>query len=190
MKAREVLSNPGAKPSALEVYAGSDGALTTRYYAELSQRGPIGLIALNLFRAQKCSTRAKKYRGGIRGHGSYKSMAYDRKSWSMGNLSDALIVHASKLGMRWGWKEDPSTPFGEQSSYVLYVDLPQGQVSFHSPTRGKGPEYPAEFDGEHKSEERILAFCDSVHSGVSYQKLASNVEPAVSDQSAVDEGGR
>jgi hypothetical protein len=149
---------------AIDVYSGSDGALTTLYYAKLSQRGPIGLVALNLFRAQKCSARAKVYRGGIRGKGSYKSMAYDRKSWSMGNLSDTLAVHAENLEIRWGWKEDPSTPFGERASWVLYVDLPQGQVSFHSPSRGKGPEYLGEWDGQRKSAERVIEFCDSIYS--------------------------
>jgi hypothetical protein len=123
------------------------------------RRGPIGAIAMNLFRAQKCSTRAKLYRG--RG---YKSEAYARKSWSMGNLVTILTEVGPTTGISFGWKTDPSTVFGEQASWVLYIDLPQGQVSFHSPDRGAGPEYAREFDGAHKSEERILAFCDEVFS--------------------------
>ncbi|HXI90495.1 MAG TPA: hypothetical protein VNO24_10820 [Blastocatellia bacterium] len=143
---------------ALEVYLGSDGALTKLYYAELEKRGPAGLVAVNLFRAQKCSTRAKVYRG--RG---YRGMAYDRKSWSMGNLVNILKQHGAALGISFGWKADPLTPFGDEPSWVLYVDLPQGQVSFHSPSRGEGPEYVGEWDGRRLSQERIIQFCDQVY---------------------------
>lgn len=149
---------------AFEVYLGSDGELTRRYYAELEKRGPIGIVALNLFRAQKCSARAKVYRGGIRGRGSYKGMAYDRKSWSMSNLCQALGEHGDSLGIAWGWREDSGVLFGERASWVLYVDLPNGQVSFHSPTRGSGPDYPHEWDQSKLSAERIVAFCDAVYS--------------------------
>lgn len=147
---------------ATQVYAGSDGELTKRFYAELEQRGPLGVIAMNLFRAQKCSARAKVYRGGIRGRGSYKSMAYERKSWSMQNLVAILAVHAAGAGIAYGWKQDASTRFGPDASWVLYIDLPQGQVSFHSPTRFEGPEYEGDWCGQHLSAERIIVFCDSV----------------------------
>jgi hypothetical protein len=148
---------------AIEVYAGSDGALTRSYYAELEKHGPAGIIAMNLFRAQKCSARAKVYRGGIRGQGSYKRMAYERKSWSMQNLARILAEQAGSFNIIYGWKQDHSTVFGQDTSWVLYVDLPgYGQVSFHSPVRGEGPDYAGDFDGAKKSEERILAFCDSV----------------------------
>lgn len=147
---------------ARHVYRLSDGDLTKRYYAELEKRGPVGVVALNLFRAQKCSARAKVYRGGIRGKGSFKSMAYDRKRWSMDNLVEVLKDHAAALNISFGWKQDHGTVFDGQASWVLYVDLPQGQVSFHSPDRGLGPDYPGEFCGEHRSADRILEFCDSV----------------------------
>jgi len=98
---------------------------------------------VNLFRAQKCSTRAKVYRGGLRGIGSFRSLAYQRKAWSMKNLCDCLAEHGSELGINFGWKRDPNTPLHDAPSWVLYVDLPQGQVSFHSPTRYAGPDYPA-----------------------------------------------
>jgi hypothetical protein len=151
---------------AIEVYCGSDGELTKRYYGELEKRGPIGLVAMNLFRAQKCSTRAKTYRGGIRGQGSFKRMAYDRKAWSMDNLVAILEKHAVELNITFGWKKDIDVLFGDDPSWVLYIDLPQGQVSFHSPARGKGPDYPGRFDGLRKSAERIIEFCDSVMTGV------------------------
>jgi hypothetical protein len=142
---------------AIDVYQGSDGELTKRYYAELERRGPIGAVAMNLFRAQKCSARAKVYRGR-----RYKDAAYGRKQWSMDLLVQILAQHAGELGIRYGWKQHPEIIFDDQPSWVLYIDLPQGQVSFHSPSRGEGPDYPGEFDGAHKSAERILEFCDAV----------------------------
>jgi hypothetical protein len=145
--------------NALEVYSGSDGELTKAYYAELESHGPIGILATNLFRAQKCSARAKVYRGGIRGHGSYRGMAYDRKNWALQNLCRVLLEHGKSLGIAWGWKEDPNQ---EYHNWVLYVDLPQGQVSFHAATKGDGPLYRGEWDGKHESATRILAFCDSL----------------------------
>ncbi len=147
---------------ALDIFNGSDGTATKAYYAELEMRGIAGLVAMNLFRAQKCSTRAKAYRGGIPGRGSYKGMAYERKQWSLGCLCDVLMEHAKDLGMMWGWKEDPASFV----PWVLYVDLPAGQVSFHSPARGKGPAYAGEWDRQHASGERILKFCDDLMASV------------------------
>jgi hypothetical protein len=146
--------------NAAEVYETSDGVLTKRYYAELEKRGAAGLVALNLFRAQKCSSRAKVYRGGIGGVGSFRGMAYERKQWSLDQLAQILTAHGAGLGIRWGWKRDPKQTF---IPWVLYVDLPGGQVSFHSPNRGGGMDYAGEWDGEHRSAERILAFCDQVN---------------------------
>ena len=48
--------------------------------------------------------------------------------------------HAAGLGIAWGWKQDPATI---NYPWVLYVDLPTGQVSYHSQFRGEGPDYPA-----------------------------------------------
>lgn len=143
---------------AREVFDGSDGLKTRAYYADLEKRGPIGQAAVRLFRAQKTSTRAKLYRGR-----SYKSAAYDVKSWSMGELCRVLAEHGDSLGIAYGWKRDPNTVFGEEPSWVLYCDLASyGQVSFHSPSRGAGPDYPGTWDGQHLSEHRILVFCDRV----------------------------
>jgi len=146
--------------SAAAVYTGSNGDLTRQYYIELAQAGPIGEVALNLMRAQKCSSRAKVYRGGVRGRGSYRDMAYERKAWSMSNLCDILAEHAAALGITWGWKIDPDMT---KYPWVLYVDLPTGQVSFHNAHRIHGPDYPGVWDGERKSTERILSFCDTVY---------------------------
>jgi len=140
---------------AAHVFASSDGAFTRKYYAALTERGLMGVIALNLFRAQKCSTRAKKYR-----RDGSRSAAYDRKRYSMSQLCRILEegLHQG-LCIRYGWKQDPANTF---VPWVLYIDLPQGQVSFHSPDRLAGPDYAGEWDRKHASESRILGFCDSV----------------------------
>jgi hypothetical protein len=146
-----------------EIYDGSDADATRALYKALEAFGPQGLVALNLFRASKCSARAKVYRGGVRGRGSYKSMAYERKAWSMENLTKVLNDQGKRLGITWGWKQDPKTVFGEAPSWVLYIDLPgHGQVSFHSPTKLAGPTYPGDWDGTHESENRIIDYCGAL----------------------------
>lgn len=137
------------------VYDGSDGDLTKSYYAELLKHGARGAVALNLFRAHKASMRAKIYRG------RYRGMAYEKKEYSLGLLIDALKQHGPDLNVTFGWKPDPNTPIGSSdASWILYIDLPTGQVSFHSPSRGFGPDYPGEWDGKPLSDVRILAYCD------------------------------
>lgn len=126
--------------NAMDIYAGSDGRQTTALYHRLGTLGERGEVAINLFRACKCSSRAKVYRG--RG---YRDAAYDRKQWSLDNLSRVLQVHAIPLQICWGWKIDPRQDFHK---WVLYVDLPHniGQVSFHTENRGAGPDYPYDWD--------------------------------------------
>lgn len=145
--------------TAAAVYRGSDGEVTKALYAELERIGPAGQIAMNLFRAQKCSERAKLYRGR-----RYKDAAYERKNWSMGLLCGALRVYAVEMGIRWGWGQDLSEPF---APWVLYVDLPQGQVSFHSTVRLEGPDYPDGWDhAAGASPMRILGFVEAIRAGV------------------------
>lgn len=142
--------------SVLRIYEGSDGAATLRLYAQLEALGPAGEVALNLFRAQKASARAKVYRGGLPGRGSYRGIAYERKQWAMDNVCRALAAHAAILGLRWGWQLDPAQEFHQ---WVLYVDLPTGQVSFHTAARGLGPEYSGEWDGiPNRSPDRVVRF--------------------------------
>ena len=147
---------------AIDVYNGSDGDLTKRYYEELQKRGPLGMIAMNLFRAQKCSARAKVYRGGIRGQGSYRGMAYERKEYAIEMLCAKLAADDGELGIIFGWKRDPNVILKGDEAWVLYVDLPVGQVSFHSPCRFAGPDYAGDWDGQYASGDRVLAFCDQV----------------------------
>lgn len=137
------------------VYHGSDGEATRRLYAQLETCGAAGLVAVELFRAQKSSARAKVYRDR-----RYKVVAYAKKDWSLWNLVRVLEAHDRELGLLWGWQEDPDTPgYG----WVLYVDLPTGQVSFHSAYRHTGPVYPGTWDGlTGVSPERIIAWCEAV----------------------------
>lgn len=144
--------------NAREIYEGSDGALTLRFYNQLVRINLAkGTIAMNLFRAQKCSERAKKYHGGVPGKGSYRDMAYERKNWSLKELCRVLVDNPI---VNFGWKKDPDTPKFE---WVLYVDLPNGQVSFHSAERYSGPDYLGEWDGRRGvSAARIVEYCDAL----------------------------
>jgi hypothetical protein len=129
----------------LSVYQGSDGDATKALYARLTAEcGVAGAVAVNLMRATKASERAKLYRGGARGKGSYRGMAYDKKAWAMGELAGILVAHSAELNISWGWGVDRLQPV---HSDVLYVDLPTGQVSFHTSYRDKGPDYSKEWDG-------------------------------------------
>lgn len=124
----------------VRIYQGSDGEATRALYAELEQLGPAGPIAVNLLRAAKTSERAKRYRG--RG---YRGAAYDTKGWSIDNLCGLLPGLAAICGIRsWGWTVDPDQA---KHRFVLYVDLPTGQVSFHAEQRGNGPGYAGTWDG-------------------------------------------
>jgi hypothetical protein len=140
----------------LQIYQGSDASATRKLYARLVQLGPIGVVAVNLFRAQKSSERAKVYRGGVRGLGSYRELAYDRKQWSMDDLCKALGEHAARLNIAWGWGVDNAQLVHK---HVLYVELPTGQVSFHTSVRGSGPSYAGSWDGiPGRSPDRIMRF--------------------------------
>ena len=136
--------------TANEAFDGSDAAETRSFVKRLREMGVEGAIAAELFRCQKASTRAKMY------HGKYRNRAYARKGDSLGILCAAL---KSNPQYTWGWKLDPGENF---ATWVLYVELPQGQVSFHARERGDGPDYVSEWDGQHESEDRILAYCDSI----------------------------
>lgn len=80
----------------IRIYSGSDGAATRALYAQLEQLGPRGLLAVNLLRAQKCSERAKQYRGG-NGNGSYRDQAYRRKQWSMDSGRKIIVPRLRAL---------------------------------------------------------------------------------------------
>lgn len=134
------------------VYNGSNGDATRALYAKLEKVGPLGVVALNIFRACKASARAKVYRG--RG---YKDDAYTKKQWSMDNLIRVLIAQED-LGIGFGWGRDEKAVGFEN---VLYVEIPTGQMSFHTERRGDGPDYHGVWDGAAKTgPERICRWCE------------------------------
>lgn len=133
-----------------EIFEGSNGDATKALYEKLATLGPVGHVALNLFRACKCSGRAKKYRGS-----GYKRAAYERKNYSLGQLCFVLAAHAEPLGIEWGWKRDPEAA---AHCWVLYVDTPKGQVSFHAEARLCDRDYAGEWDQTTHSPQRIVAW--------------------------------
>lgn len=153
--ARVAVPQPGGGGiNVRQIYEGSDGEATKALYAALEKLGPIGLVALNLFRCHKSSSRAKVYR-----RRAHKHASYDKKNWSLGELCNALINHG---GFVWGWQEDPTQEFHK---WVLYVELPTGQVSFHARLPYTGHRYAGEWDGRKVSGERIIRFVESVLNG-------------------------
>lgn len=121
------------------IFKGSDAKETIGLYQAIEATGPLGAIAVNLLRAAKKSERAKKYRG------KYKGASYDGKQWAMGRLCDLL----PESHFVWGWAIDEKmrSGSGDPHYHVLYIDLPSGQVSFHTGARGQGPDYPLAWDG-------------------------------------------
>lgn len=140
-------------------YFGSHAATTRRLLKDLAAKGVEGQVAAQLFRAQKASARAKQYRGGtFDGRGtSYRRLAYDRKGECLCELS--LLLLDEEHGLQWGWGRDGANGL---APHVMYIDLPNGQVSFHSAHRFAGPDYSGEWDRAYASEERILEFCERV----------------------------
>jgi hypothetical protein len=141
------MTNDELSPAA--IYAGSDGEATKALYARLEGMGRDGLVAMNLFRACKASERAKKYRR------KFKGLAYEKKNWSLKLLCDAL----ASSDRTWGWAEDPEQEFHR---WVLYVELPTGQVSFHAAQPLTPHPYHGHWDGTYLSAERIVRYVEMI----------------------------
>lgn len=155
--------------TAEEVFNQTDGEVTKDYYAQLDSRGPAGQLATALFRAQKRSTAAKRYRGG-----KFRRAAYDVKNWSLSEVC-RILSSGNLPDCRWGWKIDRAMEErGDPHHWVLYIDITSGQCSFHSSVHLEGPEYPGEWDGTRLSKERILAYCDEVMKHEGSEIVADN----------------
>jgi hypothetical protein len=147
-------------------YDGSNGEETKRLLKRLQKCGQLGRLAAQLFRVQKSSSRAKRYRRGSgvrRNDGSklsYRDLSYDHKGKCLKTLCEMLT--ADSCDLEWGWKPDPSNPIAPN---ILYVETPIGQVSFHSPNRYEGPDFLGEWDRLIGSEQRIVQFCQEVLDG-------------------------
>lgn len=139
-----------------KIVKGSDAAATKALYRVLDVLGPLGQVAHHLLAAQKNSSRAKLYR-------SYSGRYYETKGSQLEQLT--RVLHETTLV--WGWGEDP----GGSLPWVLYVDLPTGQVSFHAHDRGDGPTYPGAWDGiPGASQSRIIDWAQSLIPTWSYDR--------------------
>jgi hypothetical protein len=140
------------------VFDQKDGDVTKAYYASMNSKGIQGQLAVALFRAQKRSTAAKKYRSK-----KWRHASYDVKVWSLSEICRILsAMQAFEMAPSWGWRRDPNTPGYE---WVLYCDLPKGQASFHSSERLNGPDFKGLWNSIPGSEESIILFCDSIWDG-------------------------
>jgi len=143
---------------AQSVFNQSDGEVTKAYYAAMNKNGLLGQLAVALFRAQKRSTAAKKYRKG-----AWRRDAYDVKNWSLSEICRVLdAMSAFELSPEWGWKKDLNTPGFE---WVLYAELPTGQCSFHCADRLNGPDFKGNWKPECNSAISIFRFCDEIWDG-------------------------
>lgn len=172
---------------AMTIYTGSNGDATKSLYAALADLGPQGLIAMNLFRAHKTSARAKVYRGG-NGRGSYRAQSYETKAWSLNNLATVLDQHGMDLGIVWGWAEDPDSPIHK---WVLYVEIPTGQVSFHTGERGKGPGYNRPWDGvRRQGSNRICSWIGRLFNAQAQKERPGTIGRREGDRSGPGEEGK
>ena len=153
----------------LRAFVGSDGELTKRVTAHLRTLGEPGQLASWLFTIQKSSSRAKVYR-----RRRHKGASYGRKDWAICQLTALLAAWPD--APTWGWGIDELT-FGYP--HVLYIDLPTGQVSFHTSTRHDGPAYPGTWDGQaDASAQRIITYAANlVAAGIGGLETAQSVNP-------------
>lgn len=145
-KRNEIVRLLERRDAVRRVYLGSCSAATKALYKRLESLGNEGVLAAELLRAQKSSDRAKSYRGDSRDY------AYGRKAEALAAL--CKVLESSEY--RWGWGRDE----GAYLKDVLYLDLPAGQVSWHSTYRFDDcPDYEGKWDGETgKSTGRIIGF--------------------------------
>lgn len=137
----------------ITIYQASNAAATVELYRQLAEIGPAGELAVNLLRACKKSERAKVYTR------RYKGASYDGKQWAMGEICRVLVAHPH-IVPAWGWGLDEKQPYHR---HVLYVELPNGQVSFHTDERGAGPDYGRPWDGKPGvSAQRACSFAASL----------------------------
>ncbi len=150
----------------MSIYRGSDALATGKMYDRLAQRGVAGVLAVNLLRACKKSERAKVYTAR-----DHRVASYDGKQWAMDEICSILVKHPA-LVASWGWGTDNKQTYHR---FVLYVELLQGQVSFHTHARGVGPDFPGQWDGKAgMSGQRACAYAASLFTG----SVAESVDAA------------
>ena len=167
----------------MTVFRGSNGDVTRALYAKLEAAGPLGVVAVNLFRACKTSERAKVYRKGP-GH---KTASYARKDWSIENAARELAA-MSPAPFQWGWNIDRILQGNQDPHHhVVYFDLPTGQVSFHAGSRYAGPDYPGKWDrAVGTAPNRITRWCAAVLAGRALEAIGD--APVAASEPAITAG--
>lgn len=130
---------------------------------QLRLHGRVGMIGAALLNCQKESSNAKKH---LKGHaGAIQSRRLSRERYQQKHQAmAALQVHLKEYQtFNWGWAPDPN-PSKSSAVHVLYVDLPTGQVGFHSTQMlGRNAKvYTGQWDGQNKNMERIFKFCEDI----------------------------
>lgn len=149
-------ANPPARTAAQEAAAAERAAKTrvTRALRKLADAGDPYAGALQQLRAaQRASDRAKS-RAATGTHwddfyGSHGNYIASRDAIRSDYLDKDIALRAARplltaAGITWGWGSDTGS---YAATHVLYVDLPTGQISFHQPARGDGPDYEGTWDG-------------------------------------------
>jgi hypothetical protein len=126
------------------------GAETRRTNKVLGQTR-YGQLLAALRDAQRANDRAKsRAANGLRRRDYHDGSRYSGANYyRSGQARDhdyceksVAITHAVSLateaGVKFGWRRD-----GGGVPWVVYFDMPTGQVSFHVDTRGEGPDYDA-----------------------------------------------
>lgn len=153
--------------TAVQVFYQHSGDVTKAYYEQLAAHGPMGELAVALFRALK---RSKKTTGiGFRRISRRKTEQYDYAEayeWAVNELIRVLVTNPpSKLP--WGWRDS-----------TLFVELPTGMVAFDCPEQGLAPFCPIRFEPPAESRDlRIIKFCDSLGFETRSQEPVRHVRP-------------
>ena len=154
--------------------ASAKKAAETRRRRALLSKTNYGKLLLHLLEAQNASDRAKARPSNNKHYydyvgddlSRYAEANYRRSRRARENdyfekeiaIKNAVGV-ALELGIKFGWKFDPV-----REMWVVYFELPTGQVSFHTMERFSGPEYFGEWDGvagmsRKRIEEAIKSSC-------------------------------
>jgi len=134
---------------ARSIFKARDSKATMEFCTELATRGIDGAVAVSLYQVQYSSSRAKKYRRDGR------QSSYARKNQVLSRVPHWLKASS----IPFGWGHDRSTI---AYPWVLYVDLPTGQCSFHNQSRGPGPDYLGKWIDDKPSFDVVMDYCDAV----------------------------